>query len=131
MAAEGAYTTVIAKFLRARQEGKPLTICGDGEQTRDFTHVSDVAHANLLAMDCEVADGRAINIGQGYNVSVNRIAEMIGGQKVHVDARLGEARHTLADLHQAQSVLGWRPRVSTEDGLSELLGLSGIHPNCR
>ena len=78
-------------------------------------------------MDCEVADGRAINIGQGYSVSVNRIAEMIGGQKVHVDPRPGEARHTLADLRQAQSVLGWRPRVSTEEGLSQLLQLSSAY----
>ena len=74
MAHEGAYVTVISVFLRARREGKPLTIQGDGEQTRDFTHVYDVVRANLLAMDCATADGRAINIGHGRNISINRVA---------------------------------------------------------
>jgi nucleoside-diphosphate-sugar epimerase len=69
----------IAAFLKARREGRPLDIHGDGEQTRDFTHVSDVVSANMLAMDCELADGRALNIGRGENVSVNRVAAMIGG----------------------------------------------------
>jgi nucleoside-diphosphate-sugar epimerase len=126
MTAEGAYSTVIGAFLRARREGRPLTICGDGEQTRDFTHVSDVAHANVLAMHCKVADGRAINIGQGRSFSVNRIAELMGGPTVHVEPRRGEARHTLADNRQARTILGWKPRVSTEEGLTELISLSSM-----
>ncbi len=81
MPSEGSYVLAVAAFLKARREGRPLEIFGDGEQTRDFTHVSDVVSANMLAMDCEIAfaDGRAINIGRGENVSVNRIAAMIGG----------------------------------------------------
>ncbi len=126
MATEGAYVTVISVFLRARRGGKPLTIHGDGEQTRDFTHVRDVVRANLLAMDCPVADGRALNIGQGRNVSVNRIAEMIGGPKVNLPPRPGDARHTLADYRQAQSILGWCPQVSTETGLTELMETWGL-----
>ena len=65
MASEGAYVTVIGVFIRERLAGRPLTIHGDGTQTRDFTHVRDVVRANLLAMDCAVADGRALNIGRG------------------------------------------------------------------
>jgi UDP-glucose 4-epimerase len=120
---EGSYVLAVAGFLKARREGRPLEIFGDGEQTRDFTHVSDVVSANMLAMDCEVAvaDGRAINIGRGENVSVNRIAAMIGGPTVHREGRAGDMRDTLADRTQAERVLGWRPRVSIEEGIAELL----------
>jgi nucleoside-diphosphate-sugar epimerase len=123
MPSEGSYVLAVAAFLKARREGRPLEIFGDGEQTRDFTHVSDVVSANILAMDCEiaVADGRAINIGRGENVSVNRIAAMIGGEKVHREGRAGDMRDTLADRREAERVLGWRPRVSIEEGIAELL----------
>jgi nucleoside-diphosphate-sugar epimerase len=121
LAQEGAYMLAVAAFLRARREGRPLEIHGDGEQTRDFTHVSDVVAANLLAIDCEVCDGRAINIGRGENISVNRIAAMIGGPTVHKPPREGDMRHTLADRSEAERVLGWRPQVSIEDGIADLL----------
>ena len=121
MAEEGAYMLAIAAFLRARHEGRALEIHGDGEQTRDFTHVSDVVAANMLAIDCELADGRAINIGRGENVSVNRIAEMIGGPTVRQPARAGDMRDTLADRTQAERILGWQPKVSIEEGLADLL----------
>ena len=126
MAHEGAYVTVISVFLRARREGKPLTIHGDGEQTRDFTHVRDVVRANLLAMDSAIADGRAINIGHGRNISINRVAQLIGGPTVNLPARPGDARDTLADNSEAQRVLGWRPEVNFEDGLAELIRLHGL-----
>lgn len=126
MAHEGAYVTVISVFLRARREGKPLTIHGDGEQTRDFTHVHDVVRANLLAMDCPAGDGRAINVGGGRNISINRVAELIGGPTVHLPQRAGDARHTLADNSEAQRTLGWRPEVKFEDGLAELLRMHGL-----
>jgi nucleoside-diphosphate-sugar epimerase len=126
MALEGAYVTVISEFIRQRTAGKPLTIQGDGEQSRDFTHVTDVVRANLLAMDCEIADGRALNIGQGRNVTVNRIAEMIGGPVTHLAPRAGDARHTLADYSQAERVLGWRPQARIEDAIAELKRLAGI-----
>jgi nucleoside-diphosphate-sugar epimerase len=121
MANEGAYVTVISVFRRAKAAGKPLTIFGDGEQTRDFTHVHDVVRANLRAMDAAIADGRALNIGRGRNVSVNRIAEIIGGDKVYLPARPGEARHTLADWHQARDILGWRPEIDLEDALPKMV----------
>ncbi len=121
MAYEGSYVLAIAAFLKARRDGRPLEIYGDGEQTRDFTHVSDVVSANILAMDCEIADGRAINIGRGENVSLNRIAAMIGGPIVHHEGRAGDMRDTLADRTEAERVLGWRPRVSIEEGIADLL----------
>jgi nucleoside-diphosphate-sugar epimerase len=121
MAEEGAYMLAIAAFLRARREGRALEIHGDGEQTRDFTHVSDVVAANMLAIDCALADGSAINIGRGENVSVNRIAAMIGGPTVRQPGRVGDMRDTLADLTQAKQLLGWQPKVSIEEGIADLL----------
>lgn len=125
MAHEGAYVTVISVFLRLRHEGKPLTIHGNGEQTRDFTHVRDVVSANLLAMDCQSADGRAINVGNGHNISINRVAQLIGGPTVNLPARPGDARDTLADNTEARRTLGWKPEVKFEDGLSEVIRLYG------
>jgi nucleoside-diphosphate-sugar epimerase len=125
MATEGAYVTVISSFLRQKRAGELLTIHGDGTQTRDFTHVNDVVRANILAMDAVVADGRAINIGRGRNLSVNRIAELIGGPTVQLPPRPGDARHTLADLSQAREILGWEPEIATEDAVRALVGLYG------
>jgi UDP-N-acetylglucosamine 4-epimerase len=121
MAVEGAYVTVIAVFLKARRESMWLTICGDGEQSRDFTHVRDVVRANMLAMDCAVGDGRALNIGNGRNVTINQVAQMIGGPTVHIAPRPGDVRHTLADNSEAARVLGWQPDVVFEEGLAELV----------
>ena len=128
MTTVGAYVTVIGIFLRLRREGKPLTIHGDGDQSRDFTHVRDVVRANLLAMDCELADGRALNIGQGSRVSINRIADMIGGPRVYLPSRAGDMRHTLADFAQAETILGWRPQITTQEGVAELLEHEGLGP---
>lgn len=126
MAVMGAYVTVIGIFLRLRREGKPLTIHGDGSQSRDFTHVRDVVRANLLAMECDKADGSALNIGQGRNVSINQIAKMIGGPCVYLPSRLGDMQHTLADYSLAETILGWHPQIATEEALTELMELEGL-----
>jgi UDP-glucose 4-epimerase len=125
MATEGAYVTVISVFMRQKRAGQPLTIHGDGAQTRDFTHVDDVVRANLMAMETPSADGRAINIGRGRNLSVNRVAELIGGPTIHLPPRPGDARHTLADLSQAREILGWQPEVTTEDAVRALVRVYG------
>jgi len=117
---EGAYALVIAKFLKQRREKTPLTITGDGEQTRDFTHVHDVVRANMLAMESEgVGSGEVINIGAGNNYSVNTVAALIGGETAHIPARL-EPKHTLADNSRAKKLLGWEPFESFEKGVEEL-----------
>jgi UDP-glucose 4-epimerase len=125
---EGAYATVIGAFLRARRAGRPLEIRGDGGQRRDFTHVRDVVRANLAAMDCALGDGSAINVGRGHALSVNRIAEIVGGPRVNVAPRPGEPRDTLADLARARAILGWSPEIETEDGVRELMRLYGLQP---
>jgi len=77
-------------------------ICGDGELTRDFTHVRDVVRATLLAINCDAGQGLALNIGRGNAVSVNTIARMVGGATVHQPPRPGDVRDTLADRMRAR-----------------------------
>jgi UDP-glucose 4-epimerase len=123
---EGAYALVIGKFLQQKKAGKPLTITGDGTQTRDFTHVSDVVRANLLAADSpNVGNGEVINIGAGRNISINDLAVMIGGPGVHIEPRL-EAHDTRADIRRAKQLLGWEPTVRLEDGVAELKKLMDV-----
>ena len=117
----GEYAMLIAKFLRMKSEGQPLTIVGDGKQTRDFTNVSDVVEANILASQIEYGGGEVINIGAGNNHSVQEIADTIGGKHVYVPERPGEVRDTLADISKAKRILGWEPKVSLKDGINQLM----------
>jgi UDP-glucose 4-epimerase len=117
---DGAYALVIAKFLKQRAEGKPMTITGDGTQTRDYTHVRDIVNANILAAESpNVGSGEVINIGAGNNASVLKVAELIGGPVEHIPARL-EPHDTLADNRKAKELLGWQPQVTLEEGIAEL-----------
>jgi UDP-glucose 4-epimerase len=119
----GQYTTVVKKFLQQRESGQPLTIVGDGEQRRDFTHVFDIVEANIAAMNCQSElKGEIFNIGAGHNYSVNEVATLISDSHEYLPARLGEARETLADNSKARSLLGWAPKLKLEDYISESLG---------
>ena len=119
---EGSYVPVMGLFLTQKNQGKSLTITGDGEQTRDFTHVSDVARANILAMESEkVGSGEGINIGGGHNYSINAIAALISSQTAHIPLPAGEMRDTLADVAKAQALLGWQPEIKLEDGIKDLI----------
>ncbi|MEK7075136.1 MAG: NAD-dependent epimerase/dehydratase family protein, partial [Patescibacteria group bacterium] len=110
---DGPYATVIGIFLGQAHAGKSMTVVPDGTQRRDFTHVYDVARANLLAMESlKVGKGEIINIGTATNFSVLEVAEMIGGPWEFTDARLGETQETLADNSKAKELLGWKPNVS-------------------
>lgn len=123
---EGAYALVVAKFFKQKLSGQPMTITGDGKQTRDFTSVHDVVRANLLAMKSgKVGQAEVINIGAGNNQSILRIAKLIGGQIKFIPARF-EPRNTLADNKLAYKLLKWRPRVSIEKGITELKDIHKI-----
>lgn len=122
----GAYALVIGKFILQRQEGKPMTITGDGTQTRDFTHVRDVVRANMLAAESpKVGKGEVINVGAGNSASVNAVAELVGGPVEHIAARL-EPHDTLADNTRARELLGWQPEVPLAEGIAELKQLAGL-----
>ncbi|MBX4199264.1 NAD-dependent epimerase/dehydratase family protein [Candidatus Parcubacteria bacterium] len=115
---DGAYASVIARFIALRAEGKPLTITGDGEQTRDYVHVSDVVEANMRAMKSDkVGRGEVINVGYGKEISVNAIADIVGGEKQYVPERL-EPKRVLADITKAKALLDWQPKVAPEEGIS-------------
>lgn len=112
---DGAYALVMCVFAKQRLNNLPLTIRGDGNQRRDFTHVRDIARANLLAMtSTKVGQGDVINIGNNDNRSVNQIAQMMGGETVNIDPVV-EPRETLADNTKAKNLLGWEPRIIIED----------------
>lgn len=116
----GAYALVIGKFVKQRAEGEPLSIMGDGEQTRDFTHIDDIVEGIIRASTHEsVGGGEVINLGAGRNVTINRIAELIGGPVRHFPPRI-EPKHTCADNTKAKTLLGWEPRVSIEDGINTI-----------
>lgn len=118
---EGAYTTVIAVFLKQRAEGQPLTITGDGTQTRDFTYIDDVVRANLLAMESEkIGKGEVINIGAGSNKSVNEIAAYFKHPTTNIPPRV-EPHDTLADISRAKELLDWEPQIKFEDGLKKTM----------
>jgi UDP-glucuronate 4-epimerase len=112
------------RFLTAAYAGSPITVYGDGEQTRDFTHVDDAVRANLLAMSAPI-QAEAINVGGGRRVTLNQMLDQIGrctGRRIRVErapAQAGDARHTGADGTRAEALLGYRPEVSIEDGLAD------------
>lgn len=118
---EGAYATVVGIFLRQKRAGEPLTIIGDGEQTRDFTYIKDVVRANIMAVESPAGKGEALNIGAGHNYSINHLAKIIGGETTNIPQRPGEIRHSLADTTLAKELLGWQPEYDLESGLKEML----------
>jgi len=113
---KGQYAPVVGLFQKMKDEGKKLTVVGDGLSRRDFTHVSDVVNANLLAMENDKAcDCEVFNIGTGTNFSVLELADMIGGEIEYILPREGEAKETLADFSKAEKILGWGPKVNLKE----------------
>ena len=116
----GAYTTALGKFILQRQDGLPMTIFGDGSHTRDYTHVSDVVRANILAMESDnVGNAETINVGTGRSISVKELSEIIKGPVTHEPERL-EPEHVCADMTKAKELLDFESEISLEDGISEL-----------
>jgi len=119
---KGQYAPVIGIFLRQRAADESLTIVGDGEQRRDFTHVSDVVQANILAATVKVSDecyGKLYNVGNGVNYSINEIANAISNNQVNIPPRIGESRITLANNTKLKTIFGWQPKVKLIDWISE------------
>jgi UDP-glucose 4-epimerase len=117
------YAAVIPKFITALLEGRPLTIYGDGTQSRDFTFVGNVVAANLLAMTAPGVSGEVFNVGCGQQTSLNELARQLGqiaGTEPPIDylpARSGDVPHSLADINKARTLLGYEPAVSLAVGL--------------
>ena len=116
----GAYGAVFGVFLRQKLAGKPFTVVGDGTQTRDFLYATDLAEAFFAAAATERV-GNLWNVGAGRPQSVNRLVELLGGEKVFIPKRPGEPDCTWADITKITAELGWRPKVSFEEGVRRIL----------
>ena len=118
------YAAVIPNFISAMLDNRPVTIFGDGEQSRDFTHVDNVVQANLLAMDAVDVSGKVYNIAYGRKVTLNELVDelqALTGIEIDVayePARAGDVKHSLADLTRARQHLGYEPQVDLREGLS-------------
>ncbi|MFT3763915.1 MAG: SDR family oxidoreductase [Minicystis sp.] len=125
---DGAYAAAIPRFIDAAISGRPITIFGDGEQTRDFCYVDNTVRANLLAASSpKKLTGEVVNIAGGRRIGLNELCREIGrimGHDVAVDhtaPRPGDIRHSLADITAAHELLGYEPLVRWEDGLPPTL----------
>lgn len=116
----GAYGAVFGVFLKQKLAGKAFTVVGDGTQTRDFLYVTDVAAAFLAAAETE-RTGRIYNLGAGKPQSVNRLVELLGGERVYIPKRPGEPDCTWADITRITTELGWKPLVSFEQGVANIV----------
>jgi len=120
---KGEYAPVIGLFMRQRKDGEPMTVIGNGSQTRDFTHVDDVVQANIVASNpalSETAFGEVFNIGTGQSYSIIELAQRIGGEVCFLPERLGESDASLADISKAKRLLGWTPSKSLKEYLSNV-----------
>jgi nucleoside-diphosphate-sugar epimerase len=117
------YAAVVPRFITEVAAGRSVPIYGDGTQSRDFTYVANVVEATLLAADARDGSGAILNVATGRSVTVNELADAVGAvlgrpvEKEYREARPGDVSHSWADVGAAERVLGWRPRVTLEDGL--------------
>lgn len=116
----GAYGAVFGVFLAQKLNGRAFTVVGDGTQTRDFTYVTDVAEAFLCAAESEIS-GEAMNVGSGNHYSVNRLVELLGGDIEYITKRPGEPECTFGEVSKIQHLLGWKAKVSFEEGVGRML----------
>jgi len=125
---DGQYAVVISGFFDRLKNRLPPIIYGDGEQTRDFVYVSDVVEANILALDREKAAGKILNIGTGKATSINQLSRTFmklmrrsGVKPKYMAPRAGDIRHSQADITKAKKILGYKPRISLEQGLKKFI----------
>jgi len=116
----GTYGAVFGVFLAQKLAGAPFTVVGDGNQTRDFTYVSDIVDALISAAKSNIT-GEIFNVGSGKTVSINKLVELLGGDKVHIPKRPGEPDCTFADISKIKKNLDWLPRISLEEGVQSVL----------
>jgi UDP-glucose 4-epimerase len=116
----GTYGAVLGVFLAQKLANKPYTVVGDGTQTRDFTYVTDIAAA-LLAATTSNKIGEVYNVGSGKSVSVNRLVDLLGGEKIYIPKRPGEPDCTFANIQKITQHLDWSPKVTIEEGVAKVL----------
>ena len=116
----GAYGAVLGVFLAQKLHNRPFTVIGDGTQARDFTFVTDVVNALVMAAQADITN-EVLNVGSGNTHTVNRLVELLGGDVVYIPKRPGEPDCTYADISKIRKMLGWEPKVSFEEGIKIVL----------
>jgi UDP-glucose 4-epimerase len=126
--AAGEYSGVMRNFARRASSGLPLEIFGDGNQTRDFVHVDDVAHSNAIVASSKAAVGRTLNIASGRKITIKRLAEIfldemgIGKRKIfYKPPRTGEIRDSWASIDEARETIGFRPTMEISVGVRKFI----------
>jgi len=118
----GEYAPVVGLFMRQKKNKDPLTVVGDGSQTRDFTHVKDVVNANLLAAKSKNKKcfGEIFNVGTGKRMSILKLAKIINSPYSHIEERKGEAKDTEADISKTKKFLNWEPKEDIKKYIKEI-----------
>lgn len=119
---DGEYATALGVFQKQKRENKKLTITGDGEQRRDFTHVRDIV-SGLIAMSKKDWNGDIFNLGTGINYSINQIAAMFESPVEYIPQRKGEAKITLADINETKQKLEWTPTIDVKDYIKLIINV--------
>ena len=116
----GQYSAVMGNFLEQKKRNKPLTVVGDGKQTRDFIHVYDLINAFSKVMKNRI-ENEIFNLGSGKKISINVVARIFGGKKKYISKRQGEPKNSLADISKIKKKINWSPKISIEEGIKNLL----------
>jgi len=116
----GQYSAVFGNFLRQKRSNKPLTIVGDGKQTRDFIHVEDLTNALIKVAKSKLVN-KTYNLGSGKEVSINKIASLFGGKKIFIPKRPREPKRSLANISKIKKDINWKPKISIQEGIKRLL----------
>ena len=116
----GAYGAVFGVFLAQKLAEKPLTIVGDGKQTRDFIHIFDLVDAMVKVAE-NGKNGEVYNVASGQETSINSVADIIGGNKIKIPKRPGEPDRSLADISKIKAHFNWQPKVTINEGIKMLL----------
>ena len=116
----GTYGAMFGVFLAQKLSNNPFTIVGTGKQTRDFTYVTDVVRALIIASKSKIKN-QIFNVGSGKTVSILKIARLLGGKKVFIKKRPGEPDCTYANISKIKRNLNWKPRISIETGIRILI----------
>jgi len=116
----GTYGAVFGVFLAQKLNKKPFTVVGSGNQTRDFTFVTDVVNACIMSAESDLTN-EIMNVGSGNTYSINYLIELLGGDVLYIPKRPGEPESTFADITKIKDLLGWEPKVSFEEGVKTML----------
>ena len=116
----GQYSAVFGNFLRQKRSNKPLTIVGDGKQTRDFIHVDDLINAFIKVAKSRLVN-KIYNLGSGKEISINKIANLFGGKKTFIPKRPREPKRSLANISKIKKDINWKPTITIQEGIKRLL----------